>query len=86
MQRLSWHGSDRQWCALICATFIALLLVNPIGYIGGGWDDWQYLDASRCWAQQGSCLPRAHWESRWSVFVPIAAIVSLLGKSRMAVG
>lgn len=85
MQRLSWHGSDRQWRTIICATFIVLLLVNPIGHLGGGWDDWQYLDASRCLILRGPCQPRTHWEGRWPVLVPIAAIVSLFGESRTGV-
>ena len=86
MRRFEWHGSDLQWCAIICATFVILLLINPLGYIGGGWDDWQYLEASRCWVDRGPCLPRTHWEGRWPVFVPIAAIVSVLGESRTTVG
>ena len=86
MRQFRWTGSDWQWCALVCATFVLLLLINPLGYIGGGWDDWQYLEASRCWVDHGPCLPRTHWEGRWPVFVPIAAIVGLLGESRTTVG
>ena len=86
MGQIRWSGSDWQWCALIGATFIMLLLVNPLGYVGGGWDDWQYLQASRCWVEHGPCLPRTHWEGRWPVFAPIAAIVGLLGESRTTVG
>ena len=86
MGQVRWTGSDWQWGALVGATFIALLLVNPLGYIGGGWDDWQYLQASRCWVEHGPCLPRTHWEGRWPVFVPIAAIVGLFGESRTTVG
>ena len=86
MRQFRWIGSDWQWCALVCATFILLLLINPLGYIGGGWDDWQYLEASRCWVDHGPCLPRTHWEGRWPVFAPIAAFVGVFGESRTTVG
>src|SRR5215213_6663382 len=74
------------WVAALAATFLLLLLVNPIGFIGGGWDDWQYLTAARCWVEYGPCVPRTHWEGRWPVFAPIAAIVALFGESRTTLG
>jgi hypothetical protein len=62
-----------------------LLLVNPIGFLGGGQDDWQYLNAARCWRQFGPCLPHDHWQARWPVIAPIALLTSLFGESRITV-
>lgn len=75
-------GSDRVWLLALAATIALLVLINPLGFIGGGWDDWQYLTAARCWVEHGPCLPRTHWEGRWPVFVPIAGIFALAGESR----
>src|SRR3546814_12239307 len=39
---------------LILLGFVALILViTPRGFIGGGTDDGQYLEAARCWAAHG---------------------------------
>jgi hypothetical protein len=64
----------------------ALLLywVNPVGYVGGGGDDWQYLSAGECWAAQGPCLPHDHWWARWPLVAPMAASIAALGESRAA--
>lgn len=77
---------DWAWCAVLIASLCVILLINPLGYIGGGWDDWQYLTAARCWVEHGPCLPRTHWEGRWPVFAPIAAITAMFGESRLTVG
>ncbi|MCJ8191824.1 glycosyltransferase family 39 protein [Sphingomicrobium aestuariivivum] len=63
-----------------------ILIVNPVGYIGGAWDDWQYLNAARCWVENGPCLPGDHWQGRWPVIAPLALSTGLLGESRFAVG
>jgi hypothetical protein len=68
------------------ATLAIILLVNPVGFIGGGWDDWQYLNAARCWVESGPCLPRDHWQGRWPIVAPLAASIALLGESRFSVG
>jgi hypothetical protein len=62
-----------------------VLILNPVGYIGGGQDDARYLAAARCWIEQGPCLPTNHWEGRWPVFAPIALISGLLGETRLTV-
>ena len=49
-------------------------------------DDWQYLRAARCWREFGPCLPYDHWQARWPVIAPIAALTSLLGENRWSVG
>jgi len=74
------------WLAALAATLALILLVNPVGFVGGGWDDWQYLNAARCWAEHGPCLPSDHWQGRWPVIAPIAAMISLFGESRLTIG
>ncbi|HEY0630343.1 MAG TPA: glycosyltransferase family 39 protein [Sphingomicrobium sp.] len=66
-------------------SLIVVLLLNPVGYIGGGQDDARYLSAARCWVEHGMCLPTNHWEGRWPIFAPIAAIIALAGESRLTV-
>lgn len=77
---------SRTWQAALVATLLLILLVNPVGFVGGGWDDWQYLNAARCWAEHGPCLPRDHWQGRWPVVTPLAAMIALAGENRLAVG
>lgn len=62
-----------------------LFWINPIGYVGGGGDDWQYLIAAECWAESGPCLPRDHWWARWPLVAPMAASLALFGEGRGAV-
>jgi 4-amino-4-deoxy-L-arabinose transferase-like glycosyltransferase len=78
--------ASRPWLGAIAATLILILLVNPVGFVGGGWDDWQYLNAARCWAESGPCLPQDHWQGRWPVIAPIAVMIGLVGESRLAIG
>ena len=43
---------------VLALVLAAILLVNPIGYSGGGRDDTRYLDAALCWvASDAVCLP-----------------------------
>lgn len=70
---------------LLCL-LAALLLVNPIGYLGGGGDDWHYLQAARCWAAEGFCRPHDHWAARWPLIAPMAASLAAIGDYRAAVG
>ena len=74
------------WLAALAATLVLILLINPVGFVGGGWDDWQYLNAARCWAEQGPCLPHDHWQGRWPVIAPVAAMISLFGETRLTIG
>jgi hypothetical protein len=84
--RRSWHcGAVAWWIALALAT-AAVLLLNPVGFLGGGWDDWQYLHAARCWREFGPCIPQDHWQARWPVIAPIAIITGVFGESRFTVG
>jgi len=63
------------------------VLINPIGYSGGGADDIRYLDAARCWvATGGPCLPDSHWATRWPAIAPIALFTGAFGESRLTVG
>jgi hypothetical protein len=78
--------SSRPWIAALSTTLVLILLLNPVGFVGGGWDDWQYLNAARCWAEHGPCLPRDHWQGRWPVIAPLAAAIGLTGESRVAIG
>jgi Dolichyl-phosphate-mannose-protein mannosyltransferase len=77
---------DSRWVAALIAGVALVLLVNPIGFIGGGLDDWQYLNAARCWREFGPCLPHDHWQARWPVIAPIAAFTTLFGETRATVG
>ena len=78
--------NDLAWTLAIVATVALILFVNPVGFRGGGADDYQYLEAARCWVAHGPCLPHDHWQGRWPVIAPIAASIALLGDSAVAVG
>lgn len=79
-------STDLRWAVVVIFILLLILVINPIGFLGGGWDDWQYLNAARCWAEYGACLPTTHWSGRWPVFVPIAVLISWFGESRFVVG
>ncbi len=65
---------------------LAVVLINPIGFSGGGNDDAYYVEAARCWvAAHGACLPANHWASRWPLVAPIALFTWLFGESRASV-
>ncbi len=85
VRRMPFRHPALQWLILGVA-FVGIVSINPIGFIGGGWDDWQYLDAARCWRTHGPCLPHNHWQGRWPVIAPIALSTSLFGESRVSVG
>jgi len=77
--------STRAWWAVLALAFLLILSINPSGFIGGGQDDWHYLQAARCLREHGLCLPHDHWEARWPVTAPIALVTAVLGESRVAV-
>ena len=78
--------SDLRWIAAILGTLAIILIINPVGFVGGGWDDWHYLNAARCWVDHGPCLPADHWQGRWPIVAPLAGIIAILGESRVSVG
>ena len=59
--------------------------LNPVGYLGGGGDDWPYLVAAECWAKNGFCLPHDHWSARWPLVAPVGGSIALFGGSRASV-
>lgn len=78
--------------AAVAAVLPVLLLgaliaaVNPVGYLGGGGDDYQYLHAARCAVEAGGlCTPDTHWAARWPIVLPTAAAIGLFGESRTAI-
>lgn len=74
------------WLA-VAALAVFYLLLNPIGFTGGGADDSRYLDAARCWVERGTmCLPDNHWASRWPALVPIAVGIEIFGEGRSSIG
>lgn len=79
------EAGDLRWIAGIFVAIVVLLLLNPGGYIGGGQDDWRYLHAVRCWREYGPCLPQNHWQTRWPLIAPTAALTWILGESRLTV-
>ena len=68
--------------ALAVSLALAIASINPVGYIGGGSDDWQYLEAARCAVREGFCVPHSHWAARLPLVLPTAAVLSVLGESR----
>lgn len=70
---------------LPAAVLLALILVNPIGYMGGGGDDWHYLQSARCLVREGVCPPRTHWEARFPLILPMAIAMRFLGESAASV-
>ncbi len=73
---------DRLLFALVLAVAALLLIVNPLGYFGGHWDDGRYLAAAQAWVAHGPVLGTDHWALRWPVIVPAAAAIRWLGLSR----
>ncbi|WP_265562027.1 glycosyltransferase family 39 protein [Sphingomicrobium arenosum] len=80
-----WATGWRADAALL-ALLGVLLVINPAGYVGRGADDYQYVEAARCWVAQGPCLPTDHWEARWPLVAPMAALFALLGENRWVAG
>jgi hypothetical protein len=72
--------------ALLLLATIAVA-INPVGFVGAGGDDNQYLRAAECWiASNGPCLPTTHWWSRWPVVAPMVAGMAVFGETRIGVG
>ena len=63
-----------------------IIWLNPVGFVGGGADDTEYLKAVRCWVAAGEpCLAQKHWATRWPIIAPIALATGLLGESRTTI-
>src|SRR6188472_870872 len=83
---IGWSERRHAWLA-VALVVLLVLLINPVGYSGGGRDDTRYLEAARCWVEAGRvCLPHDHWMTRWPAIAPLASAVSLGGLNRTAVG
>lgn len=68
------------------ALLLALVLPNPAGYVGAGGDDFFYVQAARCVAAHGWCLPDTHWAARWPIVAPMGAVFAVLGDGRWQAG
>lgn len=74
------------WRWLVPLLFVcALILWDPLSYVGGGTDDDRYLAGALCWVQHGPCLPVNHWEGRWPLLGPLALSIGTLGFNRVAI-
>lgn len=80
--------SSSLWAlAAVLALWVSLMLLNPVGYVGGGSDDARYLEAAQCVVAQGGwCTPSTHWSARWPTVAPLAGAIALLGETRTALG
>lgn len=86
-ERVSKLVAGRWGWLAVAGLALVYLLINPIGFTGGGADDSRYLEAARCWAAEGAmCLPDNHWASRWPALAPIAAGIGLFGEGRTSIG
>lgn len=59
-----------------------LIALNPVVFVGGGNDDFHYLQAARCFAENGFCVAPDHWWSRLPLVAPLGASIALFGASR----
>lgn len=61
------------------ALLLALVLPNPAGYVGAAGDDYYYVQAARCVATHGWCIPETHWGARWPLVAPMGGVFALFG-------
>jgi 4-amino-4-deoxy-L-arabinose transferase-like glycosyltransferase len=70
--------------AIVLIVTSGIWLMNPYGYLGGGSDDWYYLQAARCAvAHHGLCPPQSHWGARLSLIGELAVAIAALGETRI---
>lgn len=80
-----WHGAGSFAPALPGLLLLAVLVgINPVVWQGGRVDDWFYLEAARCMAEHGLCLPGEHWARRIAIVWPTAASIAIFGESAAA--
>jgi hypothetical protein len=70
--------------AVALAAALTLVVLAPVGYVGGAWDDIHYLEAARCTAEHGFCVPDDHWGRRFPLVAPVGFVLALFGESRQA--
>jgi len=69
--------------ALVLLVAMAVVLVNPRGFVGGGWDEGRYVETIVAWSQHGPLVGQHHWALRWPLVLGEAAAVKLFGLSRL---
>jgi len=77
-------GWSPAW-ALPLALSLALVIAFPRSFVGGGGDDWYYLEAARCAAAHGWCVPATHWAARLPLVLPMGGALALFGSAAWAV-
>lgn len=75
----AWRLPAWVWAATL---LMVPILMGASGYKGGGSDDWYYLEAARCAAAHGICLPETHWAARFPLILPMGAATALFGDAR----
>ena len=84
MTPLPFDRRDIGLLALCVALALAIALAEPIGFIGGRWDDGRYLEAALDWTAHGPVLGPNHWALRWPVVLPAAAAIEAIERTRAA--
>lgn len=82
----SFAFSARDWALLAAIAVAAVLiaLIDPVGYIGGRWDDGRYLEAALRWNASGPNLGVNHWALRWPIVLPAVAAIHAFGLTNTA--
>jgi hypothetical protein len=81
LERLAWSAGAP--LALVLLAAFLIVAVNPLGYRGGGADDWHYMSAARCAVEQGFCLPPDHWWRRFPLVVPAGRAIAWFGEGNL---
>lgn len=71
------------WLLPVAGLFL-LWWIGAARYVGYGGDDYKYLLAAKCVAEQFWCIPPDHWARRAPLILPVAASIRLLGLNQMA--
>ncbi len=79
-----WRSARIPPVAVALAAALTLVVLAPVGYVGGAWDDIHYLEAARCTAAHGFCVPDDHWGRRFPLVAPVGFVLALFGESRQA--